>query len=299
VSVTSLILGVDAGGTSVRARGCAGDRVVFAGRGGPGNPLAADIIELRRSYEDALDGCPPPAVIAACVAGAGSPEGKDSIERILIERFPLAPVHVVPDYVATWMTAPEGTDVVVVCGTGSIACTRKGDGSFRTSGGHGWLLSDHGSAARLGKAVLEYHCINSEEALRDQLHRLYGVSDANGLAIRLRTAANPGAAMAAAAQLLTDAAESGSRWASLVLRNEMDALVRTATQLLPQQPPGDRPAQIALTGGVFRSSAARRCFRACCDRFGLYVTVVEVDEESVVGAVRLGEALMRGEDGSH
>lgn len=300
VSTTGLILGIDAGGTSVRARGWAGERVVFAGRGGPGNPLVASDIELRQSYEDALNGCPPPQVIAACVAGAGSPEGRHSIERILGERFPVASVHVVPDYVATWMAAPEGTDVVVVCGTGSIACTRMPDGSFRTSGGHGWLLSDHGSAVRLGKAVLEHHYIDPDGALGEQLQRLYSASDTRALADRLRMAANPAAAMAVAAPLLTDAAANGCAWASRLLTREMAALAQTAARLLPRRTPDSRPARVALAGGVFRSPAAKHYFEASCDRLGLNVSVVKVEEEEgVVGAVRLGQALMRGEGDSH
>ncbi|HSZ06881.1 MAG TPA: hypothetical protein VK778_16975 [Solirubrobacteraceae bacterium] len=299
VPANGVILAIDAGGTSVRARGLAGHRVIFAGRGGPGNPLSSRDAELRRSYDDALDGCPPPDVIAACVAGAGSPEGRSSIERILAERFPVASVYVVPDYVGTWLAAPGGTDVTVVCGTGSIACTRAPDGQFRSRGGHGWLLSDHGSAVRLGKAVLEHHCINPGTALSEQLGLLYGASDVNDLANRLRVAATAATAMALAAPLLTHAAENGSGWASRLLASEMDALVQTAAPLLPPLTPGARPAQIALAGGVFRSPAAKHCFRSSCDQLEKDVSVVEVEEEGVVGAVRLGETLMRGEDGSH
>jgi len=44
-----LVVGIDAGGTSTRARGVRYGHVVHEGTGGPGNPIAVDPAALRAS----------------------------------------------------------------------------------------------------------------------------------------------------------------------------------------------------------------------------------------------------------
>ena len=70
---------------------------------------------------------------------------------------------VAPDYVAAFLAAPRGSDVCIVAGTGSVVCSRADDGSFVVSGGRGWILGDHGGAARLGRAALEHYVTDPEE----------------------------------------------------------------------------------------------------------------------------------------
>jgi glucosamine kinase len=156
-STTFLALGIDAGGTHTRARAMAGDVIVYDGIGGPGNPLTASDAQLARSYQDALDGCPEPTAIAVCAAGTGAEEGRAKIERVVRTRFPDAEIEVAPDYVAALMAADSDVDVIVVAGTGSIVCSRP-RGNVHCDGGHGWLLGDHGSGARLGREALERFC---------------------------------------------------------------------------------------------------------------------------------------------
>jgi N-acetylglucosamine kinase-like BadF-type ATPase len=117
-----LLLGIDAGGTSIRARAAVAGTTVYDGTGGPGNPLAVDVHELSHNYGAALDGCPDPGLVAACVAGAFAAEGRTRVEQVLHARFPGATVRVEPDYVAAYMVAQA--DIVTIAGTGSIVCSR-------------------------------------------------------------------------------------------------------------------------------------------------------------------------------
>ena len=142
-----LALGIDAGGTATRARAVRAGSVVHEGSGGPGNPLMVRGDALREHYEAALAGCPEPDVAVACVAGSGHEESRCRVETLLRTRFPAAAVHVLPDYAAAWAAAPANAAAVVVAGTGSVVCTRREDGTFRVSGGLGWMIGDHGSAA--------------------------------------------------------------------------------------------------------------------------------------------------------
>lgn len=145
-----VIDGIDAGGSSTRARALERSAPVFEGVGGPGNPLMAGPETIRASYQAALDGCPAAARVAVCVSGGGGEAQRAQIAALLADRFPYADVHVAPDYVAAFMAAPLGSDLCIVAGTGSVVCSRAADGSFPVSGGRGWILGDHGGAARLG-----------------------------------------------------------------------------------------------------------------------------------------------------
>ena len=140
---TGLVVGIDAGGTSTRARAVRHRQIVHEATSGPGNPLAVDSVTMEASYHAALADCPPPAHVAACVAGAGGQEEQGRIAELLMARFPGAQVRVEPDFVAALLAAPAGTDVCVIAGTGSVICSAT-DGGFAVSGGQGWILGDHG-----------------------------------------------------------------------------------------------------------------------------------------------------------
>ncbi len=78
-SLTGVVVGIDAGGSSTRVRAVDRGVVVHEGVGGPGNPIAADRPTLRDSYRTALAGCPPASRVVACVSGAGGAEERDQI----------------------------------------------------------------------------------------------------------------------------------------------------------------------------------------------------------------------------
>ena len=120
---TPVVVGIDAGGSSTRARAMQGGRIVFEGIGGPGNPGTRSMPTLTRAYRQALMGCPPTEHIAACVSGAGSERRQQEIKEVLAAIVPGAEIMVYPDYFAT-VTANRHADVCVVAGTGSVVCSR-------------------------------------------------------------------------------------------------------------------------------------------------------------------------------
>jgi N-acetylglucosamine kinase-like BadF-type ATPase len=290
-----VVVGVDAGGTATRARAVRRGQVVHEGAGGPGNPLAAGPEVIEASYLAALAGCPAADRVAACVSGAGGDAQRAQVAAVLAGRFPAAEVRVAPDYVAALLAAPRGSDVCVVAGTGSVVASRAEDGSFAASGGRGWILGDHGGAARLGRAALE-HYVADPGGVPDEfaaaVASVTGTGDWRSVVGALYAAPNPAPLLARAAPLLTAAADGGQAWAAEELDGQMTALAATAAGHIGRHLGGLSEVRVALSGGVWASPAARAALTRALGRLSPRpVTVTWSHGDPVDGAIRLAESL--------
>jgi len=290
-------VGIDAGGSRTRARATRQGAVVYEGSGGPGNPLTADSETVRASYSAALAGCPTAATVAACVSGARGQAQREQIAGLLAGRFPGADIQVAPDYVAAFLAAPRGTDACIVAGTGSVVCSRAADGGYRVSGGRGWILGDHGSAARLGRAALE-HFVNHPAAVPASftaaIGEIFGDSDWRSVVRAVQTARNPAPLLARAAPLLTAAAQTRQPWATELLDAEMTALAATAARHIEQHIHGAPEVRLALCGGVWASQIARSSLTSALTRAsGCRVIVTRSLSDPIEGAVRLAGSIPR------
>jgi N-acetylglucosamine kinase-like BadF-type ATPase len=286
-----VVVGIDAGGSSTRVRALLRGATIYEGTGGPGNPLMADQETIRASYHAALAGCPDAARIAAGVSGARSGGGRAQITELLASRFPGAKIRVEPDYVTAFLAASPATDVCVVAGTGSVVCSRSADGSYPVSGGHGWILGDHGGAARLGRAALEHFVADHSEVpgtFAAAIRQAFGDNDPRFVVRALHAAPNPAPLLARFAPLLTAAAENKVRWACAVLDAEMLALAGTVARHIDQHLPRRPTVHIALAGGVWESLAARSGLNTALERAGIRGPVVARSlADPIDGAVRL------------
>jgi len=282
---------IDAGGSSTRARARSGGAVVHEGTGGPGNPVSADLPTLRASYDAALAGCPPADRIVACVSGTTHEPMRALIETLLAERFPGAVVRVLPDYLAPIMAAPPRTDLCIVAGTGSVVCSRDPAGGYRVTGGRGWILGDHGSATRLGRAALEYFVADPRRvpaAFAGAVRNIAGGSDWQTVVRAVHGVPNPAPLLARAAPLLTSAAEDQQHWAIGLLDDQMSALARSTAWHIQQHLPGTQEVSAILSGGVWTSRAARSSFTRALERAtSRAVTVSQERIDPLDGAVRL------------
>ncbi len=291
-----VVLGIDAGSTRTRARAVRNGDVVHEGTGGPGNPLSAANQTLEASFQTALAGCPDAAQVCACVAGTEGPEQRAQIAGLLARHFPDAQISVLPDYVGAFHAAPEGTDVSVIAGTGTIICSRAPDGRYAVSGGLGWILSDHGSAARLGQAALE-HVVNGPAPVRSSvvtaLVQTFGTSDPRLIAHAVNSSPHPAHLLAGAAPLLTSAAEQGAAWAIRWLDTEMAELAATATHHIKQNVSQPGTVHMALSGGVWESPACVKSFASAISRVSSRpVDVARAPSDPIEGAVRLAQHTM-------
>jgi len=290
-----VVVGIDAGGSATRARATRQGAVVYEGSGGPGNPLTADSKTVRASYRTALAGCPAAARVAACVSGTRGQAQRDQIAGLLAGRFPGADIQVAPDYVAAFLAAPEGTDACVVAGTGSVVCSRAADGGYRVSGGRGWILGDHGSAARLGRAALEHfvtHPADVPASFAATVGEIFGDSDWRSVVHAVQTARNPAPLLARAAPVLTVAAQAQQRWATEQLEAEMTALAATVARHIEQHIQGAPEVRVALCGGVWASQAARSSLTSALTRAsGCRVIVTRSPSDPIAGALRLAGSI--------
>ena len=297
LAACDVVVGIDAGGSSTRARATRQGTVVFEGSGGPGNPLTADQQTVRASYRTALAGCPAAGRVAACVSGARGQAQRAQIAGLLAGRFPDADIQVAPDYVAAFLAAPPGTDACIVAGTGSVVCSRAADGSYRVSGGRGWILGDHGSAARLGRAALE-HFVNDPASVPASfvaaIGEIFGDSDWRSVVRAVQTARNPAPLLARAAPLLTASAQTRQPWATELLDAEMTALAATGARHIEQHIHGAPEVHVALCGGVWASQIALSSLTSALTRASrCQVTVTRSLSDPIEGAVRLAGSIPR------
>ncbi len=282
------------GGSSTRARAVRQGAVLFEGRGGAGNPVAADGQTLRASYAAALAGCPAADRVVASVSGTRDQERRQAVRLLIAELLPGAEIVVVPDYVGAVEASPAGADVTVICGTGSLVCGRLADGELAISGGRGWILGDHGSAARLGRAALEWYCddpAGGAGSFAADVAGLFGSADWRPIVAGVHSAASPAAHLARAAPLLTAAAETGAAWATERLNAELSALAATAMRHIGRFVGRPGIVRVTLTGGVWSSPAAVSCFGAALNRLGPpQVVTAKAAHTPLDAAVRLAAA---------
>ena len=256
----TVVLGLDGGGSTVRAVALIDEQVVFRGSGGPGNPLSTDEDTLAVSYTRALDGCPTPHLVGACVAGAGGPIGQQRLTDLFGSLLPTVPLVVGADYLAPIYAAPDH-DVWVICGTGSLVASR-GAEKVVSSGGRGWILGDRGSASRLGRGVLEHYVedTNAEPDLATDIAAVAGDDRWQALFSALQACAAPGAWHAQFASLATGRAERGLDWACRLIETEMGALAATTARHVSEQGLNRSGLSVCLVGGVWNGKAVRATY---------------------------------------
>lgn len=185
------VAGIDAGGTRCRA-------LVAPLAGGPPGPLvegnatnvqmlgvegAAERLAslVREAHAGHL------AAVVAGVAGAGREADREALSEALATRLGGARVMILAD-VDLALDAAFGTDgagMIVVAGTGSIACAREASGRIVRAGGWGRVLGDEGGGYDLGarglSAVADALDGGPDTDLRRKVAEEWDVDDAASL----------------------------------------------------------------------------------------------------------------------
>src|SRR2546421_6381610 len=191
---TPLFLGLDCGGSSTRAlvQDSEGN-TVFRGEAGPANLSTTPNDELQANLSKALLNAPQPNFACACFAGLATEDDRQRATNILAQLFPKATLRIERDYPAAFAASPEGTDVCVIAGTGSLVCSRAQNpnaesspnaerrmpnAEFEKSGGNGYVLGDDGSAFQYGRALLRHHIdLDKLNEIADALTEIFGASE--------------------------------------------------------------------------------------------------------------------------
>jgi N-acetylglucosamine kinase-like BadF-type ATPase len=266
--MSDLFLGVDAGGSTTRALLTTEDgEVVGAGRGGGANRWSSgtSVSEvIAAAVREALDDVDPGRVAVGVVAMAGSLTSEDVAADVLtawrILGLPRSP-RVVSDVLtgfAAGTTAEDGS--VLVAGTGSIAAAIRGREVRKTSGGHGWLLGDEGSAVWLGlegirAALRALDGRGPGSRLADTVPAALGITDLDAVStvIRVVRAAHdrPPARLGQLAPVVLDAATAGDEVAQALADAAADHLVGLVDAVIED----GGTAVIVLSGSLLTDAA--------------------------------------------
>ncbi len=296
---SDIVVGVDIGGTKTQLV-VARDGITLADRigmtGGWRRHLPEeDAAALVAMVRDAARGAEPAAIVVGA-HGCDSTDQCRAFQDLIAVRTGGA-VLVLNDSELLLPAAGRAMGISVIAGTGSIAVARLPDGTMLTAGGWGWFLGDEGSASGLVR--------DAARAVRDALDRgqpldplaqaLLGILDIDDPVRLGKTLAAEGSAAGIGrhAPALFAAAEGGSELARSVIEAGGRSLALLVRRLVNR---GAKGGCVVAGGGVItRQPRLMRAFEAAVAEQVPGWTVTLLTTPPAFGAIRLAEALIRGD----
>jgi glucosamine kinase len=271
----AIYLGIDGGGSKTSC--LIGDEtsILGAGTGGASNVVRVGEAEARESLTTAIrQACrvanlEPSQIAGVCVglAGAARPEVSELVRGIVSEvisgEIKPAEIKVVGDMVIALEAAfGSGPGVIVISGTGSIAYGRNHEGQTARAGGWGFAISDEGSGHWTGRTAVAAAIGAWDEnpgqsaPLIEILLKSWHLETIEQLVPAAN--ATPPPDFAALFPAVLSLADSGDRVARDVLSQAGAHLATLAGTLLRRLFPNYGAVPVAMSGGVFGSSALVR-----------------------------------------
>jgi len=302
--MSSLVLGIDGGGTgTVAILADAGSGAILGrGEGGPSNIQGVGVEPALKSLDAAIDRAfdsanrPRSTVAAVCLglAGIDRQEGLDIIYG-WAARVALADEILVANDATLLLAAgtPEGWGLAVIAGTGSIAFVKTPAGELGRCGGWGYLMGDEGSAYRIAVQGLRAACrgfdgIGVSTTLTTDFIEAMGLKEAPDFIPAVYRGAWDRAAIAGLAPLVLEAAERGDAAAANIVREEATELARTAAGAVKANGLPMQNLPVALAGGVITFNANyRNLFLGALADCGIAPGSVELVTDPALGAVIL------------
>ena len=255
---SSLIIGVDGGGTHCRAKLFDDNgNSLYEAMSGPAN-VARDFRTTTESIISAVEDVLVQSGVKATeanantkvFAGLAGAQVTSAANKLAAWKHPFAEFHAVTDLHATIMGAHQGNNgAALIIGTGSSAAALV-DGQVIQFGGHGFLLGDCGSGAWLGlqavqKTLLALDGVTSavESTFTLPVINALGVETTNDIVSKM--IGNPPANFAALAPLVIELAENEEPTARSIVQQGGDYLSALAEQALNAS-----GGKICLNGGL-------------------------------------------------
>ena len=292
-------LGLDGGGTSLRAVliDSAG-QPLFHGQSGAANIATTPEERFKNHLLKATDGCPEPDAVCGCFAGLLTPDDRERAIRLLRERFPKACLRAEPDYVAALEASGPEVTACIVCGTGSLICSRSEDGKYVRSGGGGYLLGDDGSGFQYGRAALRHYLEVGPEGASDDLRRAvlerFGVSEPHSVTRTVYSFSGPAPMIARLLPAFVADLHAGEPYAAEALREQSAKLARVVAGHLTRYHGNLDRAILTLAGGLWEPSIRFReaLAESLRDAWTGQIEMKRIPEPPVRGAARLALALV-------
>jgi len=299
-----LVVGIDAGGTSVRiayALASRPDPPIWESVGDAdpdGSP--APLLRLREKPEV------PRGRVVAVVAGVAKLSRGDVAVRwdaALREAFPEAARRLVPDFTVAFHGAvPGGVGIMALAGTGSVIYGEDASGGAARVGGRGWEFGDEGSggwitaeAVRRTQRAADGMAVST--ALTEHVMSAVGSRDAGEIVefARHRISAEGRGFLI---PLITARAQAGDREAADLFVGAagwLGSQVRTAVARLDL--PQGVPIPIATVGGLWEVGELLQApFRRVLDRFAAIsypagLVAVLPNASPLIGALRMAQEM--------
>jgi len=157
----ALLVGVDAGGSSIAVAVARDSGIVGTATSSGANPVTAGVEAAADTIAATIlaavgNAASPIAVLYVGAAGAGRASTADGVAHRLRERFPRVRTVCVEgdERIALRASVETGAGVVLMAGTGSAAYAENGERRVRV-GGYGYLLGDEGSGFAVGMAAVK------------------------------------------------------------------------------------------------------------------------------------------------
>ena len=266
----AIFLGIDGGGSKTSC--LIGDETSILGSGSAagsnlvrvGETQAREALATAIRQACAVAQVVPSQIQRVCVglAGAARPEIRDRVLQIVSELIP-GDVEVVGDMVIVLQAAfSDGPGVIVIAGTGSIAYGRNSEGDTARAGGWGFAISDEGSGHWIGRSFVAAAIRACDEGEDRNPRALESLMKSWRLETReqLVPAANatPPPDFAALFPMVLSLADSGDPIAREVLIRAGTELAKLAGTVIRRLFPQPHSVPVAMSGGVFGSSALVR-----------------------------------------
>jgi len=302
--MTSLVLGIDGGGTgTVALLADAGTGAILGrGEGGPSNIQGVGVEAALQSLDAAIDRAfasanrPRCTVAAVCLglAGIDRQEGLEII-RGWAARVALADNVLVANDATLLLAAgtADGWGLAVIAGTGSIAFVKTPTGELGRCGGWGYLIGDEGSAYRIAVQGLRAACrafdgIGTATSLTTGFVEAMNLNEPPDFIPAVYRGTWDRAAIAGLAPLVLEAAERGDFIAGQIVREEATELARTAAGAVRANALPTTNLPVALAGGVITlNENYRRLFLEALAECGIAPASVELVTDPALGAVVL------------
>lgn len=271
---TAAVLAIDGGGTSCRALLCdAAGSVLGYAQEGPVNYHSTDTHTVRATLGRLLRLLPDrPAAVGAAVFGfAGLDTDRDwDVLSVLADTvlrdagIRAGTLLVENDGMLTLLgTAGAADGLLLIAGTGSIACGITRDGRRARVGGWGSRVGDEGSGYAIGISALR-HVLRAADGrekpsgISTAILQEKGMADVEQLINWLYSPAFSVQAVAALAPVIFALAERGDWQAERIIRQALEELTLMAATVINTLALSNTGLQVILAGGVLQNNPCLR-----------------------------------------
>lgn len=297
----AIFLGLDGGGSKLQALAVdEAGRIVHEAEAGRANAASTPEAEFRQHVRQVNPG--QVDVVSGCFAGVLTAADRERVAGWLAAEWPGAVIAVRPDYHATWLACPEGTDVCVIAGTGSLVVSGHGEEIVK-SGGGGPLLADAGSGFAIGRSWLARHLLTLRDErtpeVKSAMAEVFGTEDRQEILAKIYAPGGGAGVVARFAGVAVREALDGDD------DTDLDSLLDLGVQVLNhvRETGWKRPdLNVAVAGGIWEAdSRLLPWFGACLEqaaRVGYQdgfseptILLQKLERPPVWGAVRLAQTL--------